>query len=88
MVGDNLDEFRFAIFGRTFFTNHVVRELSRLGFSKPIIIVDPDDQYIRDKRTFKSLGLKETIEWYLKNMFFFNKISKKHFEKRLGLKTW
>ena len=32
-------------------------------------------------------GLKETIEWYLKNMFFFNKISKKHFEKRLGLKT-
>ena len=32
-------------------------------------------------------GLKETIEWYLKNIFFFNKISKKHFEKRLGLKT-
>ena len=62
MVADKLDEFRFAIFGRTFFTNHVIRELSRLGFSKPIIIVDPDDQYIRDKRTFNSLDLKETIE--------------------------
>ena len=30
-------------------------------------------------------GLKNTVEWYLKNKFFLNKISKKKYESRLGL---
>ena len=31
-------------------------------------------------------GLKETIIWYLENIKFFKNISKKNYEKRLGLK--
>ena len=31
-------------------------------------------------------GLKETITWYLNNENFLKKISKKDYEKRLGLK--
>jgi dTDP-glucose 4,6-dehydratase len=31
-------------------------------------------------------GLKETISWYLNNINFLNTISKKSYEKRLGLK--
>ena len=30
-------------------------------------------------------GLKTTVEWYLKNKFFLKKISKKKYERRLGL---
>ena len=30
-------------------------------------------------------GLRETIDWYLKNRKFLKKISKKNYEKRLGL---
>ena len=30
-------------------------------------------------------GLENTVEWYLKNEFFLNKISKKKYESRLGL---
>ena len=32
------------------------------------------------------LGLKETIAWYQNNQNFLNKIPRKNFEKRLGLK--
>ena len=32
-------------------------------------------------------GLTETINWYLNNKSFIKKISKKKYEKRLGLKT-
>ena len=32
-------------------------------------------------------GLKDTIVWYLENLKFFKNISKKNYEKRLGLKT-
>lgn len=31
-------------------------------------------------------GLKQTVEWYLNNKYFLKKISKKNYEKRLGLK--
>ena len=31
-------------------------------------------------------GLKETVKWYLKNKIFLNRISKKIYERRLGLK--
>ena len=33
-------------------------------------------------------GLKNTVEWYLKNKLFLNKISKKKYESRLGLSVW
>jgi len=56
-----------------------------------------DFRYALDnKKIFKNLkwkakinfkkGLKETILWYLENKNFLNKISKKNYEKRLGLK--
>ena len=32
------------------------------------------------------LGLKQTVNWYLNNKKFIKKISKKNYEKRLGLK--
>ena len=32
-------------------------------------------------------GLKDTIVWYLENLKFLKNISKKNYEKRLGLKT-
>jgi len=37
-------------------------------------------------RTNVKKGLSETIDWYLNNKKFLNKISKKNYEKRLGLK--
>ncbi len=37
-------------------------------------------------KTKFDLGLKETISWYLKNVIFLKNISKKNYEKRLGLK--
>ena len=57
-----------------------------------------DFRYALDnKKIFKSLkwkakinfkkGLKETVLWYFKNRNFLNKISKKNYEKRLGLST-
>ena len=33
-------------------------------------------------------GLQQTIMWYLNNENFLKKISKKDYEKRLGLKLW
>ena len=56
-----------------------------------------DFRYALDnKKIFKNLNgklklilkkvLKETILWYLENKNFLNKISKKNYEKRLGLK--
>ena len=56
-----------------------------------------DLRYALDnKKIFKNLkwkakinfkkGLKETILWYLENKNFLRKISKKNYEKRLGLK--
>ena len=33
-------------------------------------------------------GLKETIKWYFNNKKFLKTISKKNYEKRLGLKIW
>ena len=51
---------------------------------------------LNNKKIFKQLkwktrinfeqGLKDTISWYLNNRSFLNKISKKNYEKRLGLK--
>ena len=51
---------------------------------------------LNNKKIFKELkwkanidfekGLKETIGWYQNNRDFLNKISKKNYEKRLGLK--
>ena len=57
-----------------------------------------DFRYALDnKKIFKKLkwkpkikfeiGLKETVDWYLKNKNFFKRISKKEYEKRLGLKA-
>ena len=40
----------------------------------------------RHKTSLKK-GLSHTIEWYLKNKKFFDKISSRDFTKRLGLKT-
>ena len=33
-------------------------------------------------------GMEQTINWYLENKRFFKNISKKNYEKRLGLKVW
>ena len=51
---------------------------------------------LNNKKIFKQLkwkpainfedGLKNTIIWYIKNKKFLNNISKKNYEKRLGLK--
>ena len=38
-------------------------------------------------KTFIKKGLSETIEWYLNNKQFINRIPKKEFTKRLGLKV-
>ena len=32
------------------------------------------------------LGLTETVKWYFQNRLFLKKISKKNYDKRLGLK--
>ena len=50
-----------------------------------------DNKKIFNKLKWKSKtnfeeGLKNTVKWYLKNKFFLNKISKKNYQNRLGLK--
>ena len=52
-----LNELRFAVLGRIVYTDHFVKELSRKGFPKPVVIVSPDSEYRRDRRIFSNHGL-------------------------------
>ena len=56
------EEFRFAIFGRIVYTDHFIKELHRLGFPKPLVIVSPDEEYVRDRRLLSQFGLFGDLE--------------------------
>jgi methionyl-tRNA formyltransferase len=57
-----LNELRFAVLGRIVYTDHFVKELSRKGFPKPVVIVSPDSEYRRDRRIFSNHGLFGDLE--------------------------
>ncbi len=50
-------EFQFAIFGKIVYTDHLVKELASRGFPAPVVIVSPDEEYLRDKKLLTSYGL-------------------------------
>ena len=53
---------KFVILGRIAYTDHFVKELNKYGFSKPLVIVSPDDEYIRDKKLLAPYGLDSDLE--------------------------
>jgi len=56
------EEFKFAIFGRIFYTDHLIKELNSRGFPRPIVITSLDEEYIRDKRILTQFGLYGNLE--------------------------
>ncbi len=55
-------DFRFAIFGKIVYTDHLIRELSIRGFPMPVVIVSPDIEYLRDKKLLSPYGLYSDLE--------------------------
>ena len=62
---------KMCLFGRNISQIYVIKTLSKLGFPKPLIILDPLKSYIRDKKTL-SLGKK--LEQSFPNRFRFYQI--------------
>lgn len=59
---------KVCLFGRNISQVHVIKTLSKLGFPKPLIILDPIKSYIRDKKTLTKYGLFADIESMNKNL--------------------
>lgn len=55
-------DFRFAIFGKIIYTDHLIRELSARGFPASIAFVSPDTEYLRDKKLLSPYGLYGDLE--------------------------
>jgi methionyl-tRNA formyltransferase len=77
--GKEYKDYRFAIFGRISYTDHFVKELNRLGFEKPVVIVSEDDEYQRDKNLLEKYncfgGLEELSELGLCKLYKINNIN-------------
>ncbi len=59
---------KMCLFGRNISQIYVIKTLSKLGFPKPLIILDPLKSYIRDKKTLSKYGLYADIESMDKNL--------------------
>lgn len=55
-------DFRFAIFGKIVYTDHLIKELSIRKFPTPIVIVSRDIEYLRDKKLLSPYGLYGDLE--------------------------
>ena len=55
-------DMRWALFGRHIYHDHLIKNLANEGFPPPIVIVDPDEQYERDKRLLSKHGLFSDLE--------------------------
>ena len=53
----NPKDFRFAIFGKIVYTDHLIKELNARGFPPPVVIVSLDVEYLRDKKLLTPFGL-------------------------------
>ena len=63
------EEFKFAIFGRIVYTDHLIKELNSRGFPCPIVITSLDEEYIRDKRLLTQFGLYGNLEGLVERGF-------------------
>ena len=54
--------FRFTIFGKIVYTDHLIKELAARGFPTPVVIVSPDVEYLRDKKLLTPYGLYGDLE--------------------------
>lgn len=53
----NPRDFQFAIFGKIVYTDHLIKELVARGFPAPVVIISPDEEYLRDERLLRPFGL-------------------------------
>ena len=54
---------KFVIFGRIIHTNFFINELNKRGYEKPVVIVSPDNEYLRDKILLERYGLWSDLEF-------------------------
>ena len=57
-----MKDLKFAILGRIIYSDHFIKELHRNGFPKPVVIVSPDEGYLRDRRLLEPFGLWGDLE--------------------------
>ena len=55
-------DIRFIIFGRISYTDYFIKALADNNFSIPIVIVSPDEEYVRDERLLETYGLRSNVE--------------------------
>ena len=58
----NKNELKFTIFGRIIHTDYFVKQLHERGFPLPLVIVSPDQEYLRDQRLLSQYGLYGDLE--------------------------
>jgi methionyl-tRNA formyltransferase len=55
-------KFKLAIFGKHISTDFLVKELHTRAFPKPVAVISPDSEYLRDRRLLSPFGLYSNLE--------------------------